>query len=97
VRKDLLNAISLRVYQMWYRRHRGMIPDLVGNSAKEKQMRVVFNKTAGSAVAVNVGGKATDSISRRKSLSEKPPSKGFEKRGHGFDFPDFLKDGVGVG
>jgi hypothetical protein len=67
-----------------------MIPDLVGNSAKEKQMRVILNKTAGSAMAVNVGNKATDSISRRKGLSEKAPSKGFEKRGHGFDFPDFL-------
>jgi hypothetical protein len=41
-------------------------------------------------MAVNVGNKAADSISSRKGLSEKAPSKGFEKRGHGFDFPDFL-------
>jgi hypothetical protein len=38
VRKDLLDAISLRVYKVCYRRQRGVIPDLVGNSAKEKQM-----------------------------------------------------------
>jgi hypothetical protein len=48
---------------------------------------VILNKTTGSAVTVNVGNKAADSISCRKGLSEETPSKGFEKRGHGFDFP----------
>jgi hypothetical protein len=41
-------------------------------------------------MAINVGNKVADSISSRKDLSEKAPSKGFEKRGHGFDFPNFL-------
>jgi hypothetical protein len=41
-------------------------------------------------MAINVGNKTADSISSRKGLSEEAPSKGFEKRGHGFDFPNFL-------
>jgi hypothetical protein len=42
-------------------------------------------------MAVNVGDKAAHSISCRKGLSEKAPSKGFEKRRHGFDFPNFCR------
>jgi hypothetical protein len=41
-------------------------------------------------MAIYVGSKAVDSISSRKGLSAKAPSKGFEKRGHSFDFPNFL-------
>jgi hypothetical protein len=51
---------------------------------------VILNKATRSAVRVNVRNKAADSLGCRKGLSEEPPSKGFEKRGHGFDFPDFL-------
>jgi hypothetical protein len=42
-------------------------------------------------MAIYVGSKAVDSISSRKGLSEKAPSKGFEKRGHSFDFPNFFR------
>jgi hypothetical protein len=90
VRKELLDTICMRVYKVCYRRQRGVVPNLVGNSAKEKQMRVILNKTAGNTMAIYVGSKAVDSISSRKGLSAKAPSKGFEKRGHSFDFPNFL-------
>jgi hypothetical protein len=53
-------------------------------------MRIIFNKTTGVAMSVNVGSKAAHSICCGKSLSEKAPSKGFEQRRHGFSFPDFL-------
>jgi hypothetical protein len=51
---------------------------------------VILNKTTRSAVTVNVRNKAADSMGCTKGLSEETLSKGFEKRGHGFDFPDFL-------
>jgi hypothetical protein len=53
-------------------------------------MGIIFNKTTGCAMSVNVGSKTVHSISCGKGLSEKAPSKGFEQRWHGFGFPDFL-------
>jgi hypothetical protein len=61
-----------------------------GVKCRGKKVGVILNKTTSSAVRVNVSNKAADSLGCRKGLSEEPPSKGFEKRGHGFDFPDFL-------
>jgi hypothetical protein len=53
-------------------------------------MRIIFNKTTGVAMLVNVGSKTAYSICSGKSLSEKAPCKDFEQRWHGFGFPDFL-------
>jgi hypothetical protein len=46
---------------------------------------------------VYLKSKTAYSFSYRKSLSEQAPRKGFEQGGHSFGFPDFFKDGVGVG
>jgi hypothetical protein len=53
-------------------------------------MRIIFYKTTGSAMFVNVGSKAAHSFCSGKGLSEKASCKGFEQRWHGFGFPDFL-------
>jgi hypothetical protein len=58
-----------------------VIPNLVGQVTEKKQVGIIFYNSTSSSMFVYMCSKPADSFSRRNSLSEKSPSKGFEQGG----------------